>query len=150
MAQRADFRLIRPYKVVAELLQLILVKKNSIIIRHAEEKAEGCQRTRIFQKQPGKYSEELRKTQKTTFRQNVLSITNAFERHKITDLTRPNKLSTMTNKVATRSPKRTWFWKRLHSPSCYTAEHTLIDYIVFFKGRVQCIQDWCQRHNKAT
>jgi hypothetical protein len=45
MAQQADFRLIRPYKAVAELLKLILVKKNSIITRQAEEKAEGYQRT---------------------------------------------------------------------------------------------------------
>jgi hypothetical protein len=132
------------------LLKLILVKKNSIITRQAEEKAEGYQRTWIIQKQLGKYSEELRKTQKTTFRQKVLSITNAFERHKITDLTRPNKLSNTTNKVATRSLERTRLWKRLRAPSCYTAEHTLLDYIVFFKGRVQCIQDWCQRHSKAT
>jgi hypothetical protein len=52
--------------------------------------------------------------------------------------------------VATRSPKRTRLWKRLHALSCYTAEHTLLNYTVFFKGRVQCIQDWRQRHSKTT
>jgi hypothetical protein len=30
------------------------------------------------------------------------------------------------------------------------AEHTLLDYTIFFKGRAQCIQDWCQRHSEAT
>jgi hypothetical protein len=86
---------------------LLQLKKNSTITRHAKEKIEGCQRIRIFQKQPGKYLKELEKTQKTTFRQKILSITNAFERYKIIDLTKPNKLNTTTNKAATRSPKRT-------------------------------------------
>jgi hypothetical protein len=35
------------------LLQLILVKKNSTITRHTEEKIEGCQRTGISRKNPG-------------------------------------------------------------------------------------------------
>jgi hypothetical protein len=89
MAQRENFRLIRPHSALAKLLQLILVKKNSTITKHAKEKTKGYQGTQIIQKQPKKYSEELRKTQKTTFRQKVLSITNAFERYKITDPTRP-------------------------------------------------------------
>jgi hypothetical protein len=57
------------------------------------------------------YSEELGKTQKTTFRQKILSITNIFKRYKIIDLTRPNELSTMMNKVTMRSPERTQLWK---------------------------------------
>jgi hypothetical protein len=64
-------------------------------------------KTKKTQQQPKKYSEELRKTQKTTFRQKILFITNIFERYKITYLTRPNELGTMTNKVPMRSPKRT-------------------------------------------
>jgi hypothetical protein len=48
-----------------------------------------------------------KKTQKITFRQKIIFIINAFERYKITDLTRPNELSTMMNKVAMRSPERT-------------------------------------------
>jgi hypothetical protein len=35
---------------------------------------------------------------------NIFSITNIFKGYKITDLTRPNELGTMTNKVATRNP----------------------------------------------
>jgi hypothetical protein len=55
-----------------------------------------------------KYSEDLEKTQKTTFRQKILSIINIFERYNIIDLTRPNELGTMTNKVAMRISERTW------------------------------------------
>jgi hypothetical protein len=56
----------------------------------------------------------------------------------------------MTNKVATKSPERTRLWKWLRAPSCYMAEHTLLDYTIFFKRRAQCIQDWCQWHSKTT
>jgi hypothetical protein len=80
----------------------------------------------------------------------IFSITNIFKRYKITDLTRPNELGTTTNKVATKSTERTRLWKRLRAPSCYSAEHTLLDYTIFFKGGAQCIQDWCQRHNMTT
>jgi hypothetical protein len=109
------------------LLQLILVKKELDNYKTRRRENKGYQRTQIFQKQPGKYSEELGKTQKTTFRQIILSITNAFERYNITDLTRPNELSTTTNKVETRRPERTRLWKGLRAPSCYTAEYTLLD-----------------------
>jgi hypothetical protein len=64
----------------------------------------------------------------------MFSITNIFKRYKIIDLTRPNEFETTTNKVATRSTERTRLWKRLCAPSCYSAEHTLLSYIVFFKG----------------
>ena len=40
----------------------------------------------------------------------ILSITNDFERYKITHLTRPNKLGTTTGKVAKRNPETTRFW----------------------------------------
>jgi hypothetical protein len=30
------------------------------------------------------------------------------------------------------------------------AEHTLLDHTIFFKGKTQCIQDWCQRHSMTT
>jgi hypothetical protein len=64
----------------------------------------------------------------------IFSITNIFKRYKITDPTRPNKLGNTTKKVATRSTERAWLWKRLHAPSCYSAEHTLLGYTVFFKA----------------
>jgi hypothetical protein len=41
-------------------------------------------------------------------------------------------------------------WKWLHAPRCYSAEHTLPDYTIFFKRRAQCIQDWCQWHSETT
>jgi hypothetical protein len=41
----------------------------------------------------------------------IFSIINIFKRYKITYLTRPNELDTMTNKVATRSTERTGLWK---------------------------------------
>jgi hypothetical protein len=56
----------------------------------------------------------------------------------------------MTNKLPTRSPERSRLWKWLRALSCYTTKHTLLNYIVFFKGRAQCIQHWCQRHSKTT
>jgi hypothetical protein len=54
------------------------------------------------------------------------------------------------NKVATKSPERTRLWKWLRTPSCYMAEHTLLGYTVFFKGRAQCIQDGYQQHSGTT
>jgi hypothetical protein len=80
----------------------------------------------------------------------ILSITNIFKGCKITDLTRPNELDTTTNKVSMRSPERTRLWKWLRTPSCYAAEHTLLDHTIFFKGKTQCIQDWCQWHSMTT
>jgi hypothetical protein len=80
----------------------------------------------------------------------IFSITNIFKRYKITYLTRPNEFGTMMNKLATRSTERTQLWKRLRAPSRYSAEHTLLSYIVFFKEGAQCIQDWCQWHNVTT
>jgi hypothetical protein len=53
------------------------------------------------------------------------------------------------NKVAITSIERIQLWKWLRAPSCYSAEHTLLSYTVFFKG-ARCIQDWCQRHSMTT
>ena len=39
----------------------------------------------------------------------ILSITNDFKRYKITHLTRPNELNTMTGEVAKRNPETTRF-----------------------------------------
>jgi hypothetical protein len=47
------------------------------------------------------------KKETTTQKNKIFPITNIFKRYKIIDLTRPNKLSTTTNKVATRSIERT-------------------------------------------
>jgi hypothetical protein len=60
----------------------------------------------------------------TTNGKEMVFITNIVKGHKVTDLTRPNKLGTMTSKVATRSPGRTWLWKQLHAPSYNTVEDT--------------------------
>jgi hypothetical protein len=55
----------------------MLLKKNSIITRYAEERTEGCQRTRIFLKQLGWYSKPLRcKKETTTQKTKVFFITN--------------------------------------------------------------------------
>jgi t-SNARE complex subunit (syntaxin) len=56
---------------------------------------------------PENIQKNSKKTQKITFRQKIIFIINAFERYKITDLTRPNELITTMNKVAMRSPERT-------------------------------------------
>jgi hypothetical protein len=40
-----------------------------------------------------------------------LFITNTNKGHKVTDLTRPNKLSTMTSKAAIKGIGRTQLWK---------------------------------------
>jgi hypothetical protein len=79
-----------------------------------------------------------------------LFIINTIKRHKITDLTRPNELSTMMSKAATKSTGRTWLWKRPRAPSYNTAEDNQPGYIVVFKGRTQCIQDGYQQHNGTT
>jgi hypothetical protein len=62
-------------------------------------------------------------------------IANIVKGHKVTDLTRPNKLGTTTSKVATRSPGRTRLWKRLRAPSYNTAEDTQLRYTVFFERK---------------
>jgi hypothetical protein len=36
------------------------------------------------------------------------------------------------------------------APTCYSTEHTLPDYTVFFEGGAQCIQDWCQWYSMTT
>jgi hypothetical protein len=43
--QLVDFRLTRSLSAVAELLQRILLRKNSPLARYTEEIAERCQRT---------------------------------------------------------------------------------------------------------
>jgi hypothetical protein len=58
-------------------------------------------------------------------------ITNIIKGHKITDLTRPNKLGTMTSKAATKSTGRTWLWKRLRAPSHNTVEDNRLGYTLF-------------------
>ena len=40
----------------------------------------------------------------------ILSITNGFEKYKITHLTRPNELGTTIGKVAKRNPDTTRLW----------------------------------------
>jgi hypothetical protein len=47
----------------------------------------------------------------TTTEKERFFITNIIKGHKVTDLTRPNKLGTTTSKVATKSPGRTRLWK---------------------------------------
>jgi hypothetical protein len=79
-----------------------------------------------------------------------LFITNIIKGHKITDLTRPNELGTMTSNAATKSIERTWLWKLLHAPSHNTAEDNQLGYTIFFKGRMQCIQDGYQQHSRTT
>jgi hypothetical protein len=66
------------------------------------------------------------------------------------DLTRPNELSTMTGKEATKRTGRTRLWKRPRAPSNYTAEDNQLGYTVVFKGRMQCIQDGYQQHSETT
>jgi hypothetical protein len=56
-----------------------------------------------------KSSQTIKK--ETTTRKEIVFITNIVKGHKVTDLTRPNELGTMTSKVATRSPGRTQLWK---------------------------------------
>jgi hypothetical protein len=80
----------------------------------------------------------------TTAEKERFFITNIIKGHKVIDLTRPNELGTTTSKVATRSPGRTQLWKRLCAPSYNTVEDTQLGYTVFFKGRMQCIQDGYQ------
>jgi hypothetical protein len=46
--QRADFKLTHSLSAIAELLQRILLRKNSPLARYTEEIAERCQRTQIF------------------------------------------------------------------------------------------------------
>jgi hypothetical protein len=53
IVQRADFRLIRSHYVVAELLQIAQLRKNSPFTRNIEDVTDHCQKTRTFQKQPG-------------------------------------------------------------------------------------------------
>jgi hypothetical protein len=48
---------------------------------------------------------------KTTTEKARFFITNIIKGHKVTDLTRPNKLGTTMSKVVTKSPGRTRLWK---------------------------------------
>jgi hypothetical protein len=57
----------------------------------------------------------------TTTKKKRFFITNIIKGHKVTDLTRPNKLGTMMSKAATKSTGRTQLWKRLRAPSHKTA-----------------------------
>jgi hypothetical protein len=68
-----------------------------------------------------------------------LFITNTNKGHRVTDLTRPNELSTTTSKAATKSTGRTQLWKRQRAPCYNTAEDNQLGYTVVFKGRTQCI-----------
>jgi hypothetical protein len=68
-------------------------------------------------------------------------ITNIIKGHKITDLTRPNELSTMMSKATTKSTGKTRLWKRPRAPNYNTTEDNQLGYTVVFKGRTQCIQD---------
>jgi hypothetical protein len=86
----------------------------------------------------------------TTTKKERFFITNIIKGHKVTDLTRPNKLGTTTSKVATKSPDRTRLWKWLCAPSHNTAEDNQLRYTVFFKERMQCIQDRYQQHSRRT
>jgi hypothetical protein len=151
IVQRADFRLIRSHCIVAELLQMAQPKKNSPFIWNTEAVTDRCQRTRIIQKQPRWYSKALRQQKrKTATGKERFFITNIVKGHKVTTLTRPNELGTMTSNVATRSPERTRLWKRLCAPSYNTAEDTQLRNTIFFKGRTQCIQDRYQQHSETT
>jgi hypothetical protein len=150
--QQADFTLICSHCAIAELLQLVKNQKELVIrkihirdYRTLPKNPDFLETTRMMLN-----STQTIKKGDNNLENKIFSITNIFKRYKIRDLTRPNKLKSTTNKVATRSTKRTWLWKWLHAPSCYSAEHTLLDYIVFFKGGAQCIQDWCQRYSVTT
>jgi hypothetical protein len=79
-----------------------------------------------------------------------LFIINTIKGHKVTDLTRPNELSTMMSTAETKSTCRTQLWKRPHAPSYNTAEDNQLGYTVVFKGRTQRIQDGYQQHSETT
>jgi hypothetical protein len=51
------------------------------------------------------------------------------------------------SKAATKSTDKTRLWKRLRAPSNNMAEDNQLRYTVFFKGRMQCIQDGYEQHS---
>ena len=68
--------------------------------------------TRTLQKELGNLinKRDISRIKNDDSEDNILSITNDFKRYKITHLTRPNKLSTTTDKVAKRNPDTTRLW----------------------------------------
>jgi hypothetical protein len=119
--------------------------------------------TRNAQKELGNYNmgKEVLGTTRRSFRstqvdaedniprKKMLPISNIFKRYKITDITRSIKFGTMTNKVATRNPVEFGTGTTTCSKLLLDRTHSTRLYC-FFKRRAQCIQDWCQRHNRTT
>jgi hypothetical protein len=95
-----------PSSTTAELLyhskkELINSEANKGYHTKKTKNSVFTERTQESHKQLGQYSRK-----KNNSEDKILSITNDFKRYNIADLTRPNELSTTTNKVATRSPER--------------------------------------------
>ena len=69
-------------------------------------------RTRFLYKELGCLinNQDISRKENDNSKDKILSITNGFKNYKITHLTRPNELGTMTSKVAKRNPDTTRLW----------------------------------------
>jgi hypothetical protein len=64
-----------------------------------------------FRNNPDKAQKQTNNKETIPTEKERLFIINTIKIHKVTDLTRPNELSTTTSKAATKSTGRTQLWK---------------------------------------
>jgi hypothetical protein len=105
--ERVDPRLIHSHHAINELIQIAQFRKYSHPQDSHDTLLYAFREPEYFRNKLDHAQKQSDNKKETATEKERLFITNINKGHKIIDLTRPNKLSTTTSKVATKSTGRT-------------------------------------------